>query len=267
VDPDVEAAERARTQASVNAAMWRRPALVAPYANRVLRPVEVVLLLHHRDALAGRVLELGCGAGRLTGYLAEISSQVTGADVSPHMLAAASERYPSVQFVERDLRDLSGFADASFEAIVAGYNLLDVLDDVQRRATFAELHRMLVPGGRLLFSGHNLEAAGRRRTPWRHILARNPMWLALNVVRTPRRLRNRARVRPFEHRAADHALLNDESHDYLALHYYTAPADQIRQLEEAGFAVLEQRDLDGAALTPGQPAPHAEELHYVARRD
>jgi SAM-dependent methyltransferase len=209
---------------------------------------------------------LGCGAGRITGYLATISPQVTGADVSPHMLAAARERYPGVRFVERDLHDLSGFADASFDAIVAGYNLLDVLDDATRRTTLAELHRMLAPGGLLLFSAHNLAAAWRRRTPWQHILARNPARLVLNVVRTPLRLRNRAHVRPLEHRAGDHALLNDESHDFLALHYYIAPDDQARQLESAGFAVLERLDLDGEPVAAGDPAPHAEEVHYVARR-
>lgn len=262
----VESAERARAQAEINAGLWRRADLVRPYANRVLRPVEVILLVRYRDALGGRVLELGCGAGRLTGYLAELSPHVTATDVSPHMLEAAGQPYPGVRFEQRDLRDLAAFADASFDAIVAGYNLLDVLDDVQRRATLAEVHRMLAPGGLLVFSGHNLEAAWRRRTPWQHILARNPARLALNVATTPRRLRNQARVRPLEHRAADHALLNDESHDFLALHYYVAPDTQVSQLEAAGFTVLERLDIEGDPLAPGDPATHAEEVHYVARR-
>jgi SAM-dependent methyltransferase len=263
----VESAERARGQAEVNAGLWRRADLVPAYANRVLRPVEVMLLVRHRDELSGRVLELGCGAGRLTGYLGELSSQVTATDVSPHMLEAAGRRYPGVRFEQRDLRDLSGFEDGSFDVIVAGYNLLDVLDDETRRATLAEAHRILVPGGLLVFSGHNLEAAWRRRTPWQHILARNPVRLALNLLTTPRRLRNRARVRPLEHRADDHALLNDESHDFLALHYYIAPEAQTRQLEAAGFTVLERLDVEGNPLAPGDPAAHAEEVHYVARRE
>jgi SAM-dependent methyltransferase len=262
----VNSAERARAQADVNTDLWRRADVVRAYTNRLLRPVEVLLLVRYRDALGARVLDLGCGAGRLTGYLGALSPQVTGIDISPHMLAAARERYPGIRFEPGDLRDLSGFPDASSEAIVAGYNLLDVLDDVQRRATFAQLHRMLAPGGLLLFSSHNLEAAWRRRTPWQHILARNPARLALNLVRTPLRLRNRARARPLEHRAGDHALLNDESHDFIALHYYIAPDEQARQLAAAGFDVLERLDPDGEPLAAGDPAPHAEEVHYVARR-
>jgi SAM-dependent methyltransferase len=171
-----------------------------------------------------------------------------------------------VRFLERDLRDLSGFPDAAYDAIVAGYNVLDVLDDAGRRATLAELHRMLAPAGLLVFSTHNLEAAWRRRTPWRLILTRNPMRLGLNLARTPVRLRNRSRARALEHRAGDHALLNDESHDFLALHYYVGPAEQERQLEAAGFAVLERLDLDGEPLAAGALAPHAVEIHYVARR-
>jgi hypothetical protein len=41
----VNTAERARAQAGVNAALWRRAELVRAYANRVLRPAEVVLLV------------------------------------------------------------------------------------------------------------------------------------------------------------------------------------------------------------------------------
>jgi SAM-dependent methyltransferase len=252
-----------RSQAEANDALWRRSDLVRPYANRELRPVEVVLLARHRDALSGRVLELGCGAGRLTGYLAQLGGDVLGVDVSPHMLREAAARYPGVRFERRDLREAAQLG--TFDVVVAGYNVLDVLGDDERRVLLAELRTAIAPGGLLIFSAHNRAAAWRRRTPWDHVLARDPARLARNVALTPRRLRNRARVRPLEQRCGDHALLNDESHDFLALHYYIAPDDQVRQLEAAGFEVVEWLDLDGTVLTPGDPASNAEEIHYVAR--
>ena len=252
------------SQDEANTALWRRSDLVGPYANRELRPVEVLLFVRHRQALQGRVLELGCGAGRLTGYLAAISSDVRAVDVSPHMLRAAAQRYPSVRFERRDLREVAGLGE--FDAIVAGYNVLDVLGDDERRRVLGDLHGLLAPGGLLIFSAHNRAAAWRRRTPWEYLLVRDPTRLARNVARTPRRLRNRARVRPLERRGGDHALLNDESHDFEALHYYIAPAAQVRQLEAAGFEVLEWLDLDGARIAPDDPASNAEEIHYVARR-
>jgi hypothetical protein len=95
--------------------------------------------------------------------------------------------------------------------------------------------------------------------------ARNPARVADNVARLPLRLRNRARARRLELEADDHALLNDQSHDFQALHYYIEPDAQARQLESLGYAVLERLDLDGEALAPGDPAPHSEEVHYLAR--
>ena len=56
-------------QREANDQLWGRKGLVQAYATRELRPVEVLLLVRYQAALSGRVLELGCGAGRLTGYL------------------------------------------------------------------------------------------------------------------------------------------------------------------------------------------------------
>ena len=92
-------------QRLANDRMWARADLVAAYARRDLRPVEVVLLVRYRDALAGRVLELGCGAGRVTGYLAEISHEVHAIDVSPAMVGACAQAYPKVSVGQGDLRD------------------------------------------------------------------------------------------------------------------------------------------------------------------
>jgi SAM-dependent methyltransferase len=251
-------------QQRVNEELWSRPGLVRGYANRLLRPVEVLLLVRFRDALGERVLELGCGAGRLTGYLAAIAPDVLGTDVSPAMIAESRRRYPGTRFEVLDLRDLSGLADGGFDTVVAGYNLLDVLDDGERRRTLADVARVLAARGLLLMSSHNEAAAARRRGPWR-VGARNPARVAVNVARLPRRVRNRARIRPLEHRAADHSVLNDEAHDFQNLHYYVTPDAQRRQLGRLGYEVVGCYDLEGAAVEPGDPAAHSEEIHYVAR--
>src|SRR3954462_4034981 len=113
----------------INRRFWERGWFTREYVNRRLRPAEVLLLVRHRDALSGRVLELGSGAGRLTSYLVGIASELHAVDVSAAMLDRCKANAPGAITPLGDLRDLSAFADASFGAIVAPYNVVDVLDD------------------------------------------------------------------------------------------------------------------------------------------
>jgi len=123
-----------REQRRANDELWSRRDLVKAYATRDLRPVEVMLLVRYREALSGRVLELGCGAGRLTGYLAEIASTAHGIDVSPAMVEFCRRTYPKAAVSEGDLRDMSALQTGSFDVIVATYDVIDVLDDDDRTA-------------------------------------------------------------------------------------------------------------------------------------
>ncbi|MEA2405218.1 MAG: hypothetical protein QOE08_1865 [Thermoleophilaceae bacterium] len=252
-------------QPEANDQLWESDGLVGEYANRTLRPVETVLLVRFRDDLGGRVLELGCGAGRLTGYLADLSSEVEGLDVSDEMLAYARSRYPKASFRRGDIRDLSAEPDASRDAVVAGYNLPDILTDEDRGVLMDEVHRMLVPGGLFVFSTHNLGAADARERPT-DVRRDHPLRLAADLVRMPRRVRNSRRLRSSERHEPGYAILNDVSHDFRALHYYISRDDQERQLGEHGFELIECLDLDGATVGPSETAAHSSELHYAARR-
>lgn len=60
---------------AANQATWSQGAFVSAYANRNLRPVEVLLLVRLRENLSGAVLELGCGAGRIAGYLVALARE------------------------------------------------------------------------------------------------------------------------------------------------------------------------------------------------
>ena len=248
----------------INPAYWTRGEDVAFYDNRVLRPVEVTLLVEHRDTLRGRVLELGSGAGRLTGYLAEVASEVHATDVSQAMLDRCLRNVPAAIGHLTDLRDLRGFDDAGFEAIVAPYNVIDVLDDADRNRLLDEVARLLVPGGLLVFSTHNRAAADDLRPPWR-LRARGLRPRVRELAALPRAASNHRRLRGFESDAADHAIRNDSGHHYALLHYYIDRDAQERQLAAHGFTLLECRDLDGRTISPGDPAAHCHELHYVAR--
>ena len=246
--------------------VWAESNFVTDYATRTLRPAEIVLLLRYAHTLRGRVLDLGCGAGRITGYLSAQGGDVLGIDISPAMIEFCRRHYPELEFQVGDVADLSGLADGSRELVVAGFNILGVLDDGERRHALREIRRVLGDGGILLFSAHNLAFLPKVPKPIQIVLrSRDPARLAWNLARLPYRLRNHRRVAPLEQRGDDHALVNDQAHDYRLLHYYIGRDGQRRQLEEAGFELLECLDGDGRAVAPGDEAPRHPELHYAAR--
>jgi SAM-dependent methyltransferase len=252
-------------QRRANEELWSRADLVKAYATRNLRPVEVMLLVRYRASLSGRVLELGSGAGRLTGYLAELASSAHGVDISPAMVEYCRRAYPRATFSEGDLRDLSAFEPGSFDVVLAMYNAIDVLGDEERRVVLDGIHRVLAPGGLLMMSTHNRDYAPRLTEPLQ-LRDRSPLRVAITLARMPRWLRNRRRLLPLERNEPGYAILNDISHDFAALHYYIWHDAQERQLAEHGFELEECLDLDGRRVESDHGAPDCSELHYVARR-
>lgn len=252
-------------QADLNAAFWKRGDQVAYYATTGLRPVEEVLLERYRDALGGSVLELGCGAGRLTGHLIERAGAVLGVDISPAMVAHCRERYPGATFAVGDLLELSAFAGAAHDVVVAPFNVLDVLDDPERKSVLRQIGSLLAVDGLLIMSSHNRAYASRIGT-WPRVLLGSPRHPAQSLRTLPRRLANHRRLAPLQREERDYAIRNDEAHDFAVLHYYTTRDAQERQLAEHGYALVECLDLDGQSVGRGEAARHCSELHYVARR-
>jgi SAM-dependent methyltransferase len=249
---------------AVNTAWWRRGRFVGLYATRILRPVEVMLVVRHREQLAGRVLELGCGAGRITGYLLALGREVTGLDVSPAMIAECRRRYPGGRFLEGDMADLSGFPNSSLDVVIVGFNVLDIFGDARRRQTLREIHRVLAPDGLLIMSSHNRAHLPLVPGP-RHIRRSDPLRFTADLVRAPLRSVRHRRLRTLERNERGYAILSDGTHGFAFVHYFITPESQFRQLEEEGFEPLSCEDLDGEPLADGDRAPTCPELHYVAR--
>jgi SAM-dependent methyltransferase len=103
-------------------------------------------------AVAGaeRVLDAGCGSGRLTVELARGGAAVTGVDTNATQLEVAARRADeagvSLALLEADFNEVP-FADATFDAVVSRLSVMAAADPV---ATLRELGRVLEPGGRLV---------------------------------------------------------------------------------------------------------------------
>ncbi|MGC9334508.1 MAG: class I SAM-dependent methyltransferase, partial [Anaerolineae bacterium] len=92
------------------------------------------------------VLEVGCGTGLNTAWLAGRAGQVIAVDVSQGMLARARERISSagVQFVTADVTAPWPFRGRAFDLVVANL-ILEHVQDLEH--VFAEAWRVLQPGG------------------------------------------------------------------------------------------------------------------------
>ena len=108
-----------------------------------------------RQILAGlrpaRILELGCGTGKNTSFLAEIGTHVQALDFSDGMLARAREKVPAanVSFAVADLTRRWPCEDHAVELIVCTL-VLEHIEDLS--CIFAEAARCLAPGGQMFLS-------------------------------------------------------------------------------------------------------------------
>ena len=100
-----------------------------------------------------RVLEIACGTGYGTAFLAPDTRSIVGLDISPDATSYAAEHYqqPNLNFVTASGTALP-FPDASFDLVVA-FEVIEHLTDWQ--PLLNEARRVLTPAGQLIISTPN----------------------------------------------------------------------------------------------------------------
>ncbi|WP_458690784.1 class I SAM-dependent methyltransferase [Nocardia tengchongensis] len=104
-------------------------------------------------ARGSRVLDAGCGPGRVGGYLHRAGHTVVGVDVDPVLIAAAEQDHPGPTWLVGDLAELdlpSRGVAADFDVIVCAGNVVTFLAPTTRAAVLTGFARHLAPSGRLV---------------------------------------------------------------------------------------------------------------------
>lgn len=154
-------------------AHWEDPRTTLHYARAAVK----VGLWESERLLAGRhlpksarILELGCGAGRIALGLEQAGwAHITPTDVARAMVDLANgvlaERGSRLRAHLADARALP-FADGAFDAALFGFNgLMCIRGRAERARALAEIRRVLRPGGLLLLTAHDRER-GESRAHW-----------------------------------------------------------------------------------------------------
>ena len=121
------------------------------------------------------LLELGCGAGRITLGLYQLGwKQITPTDISTAMVDLAqgvfAESNVPLKALRADARALP-FDNQSFDHALFGFNgLMCIQGRTERAKALREIHRVLRPNGLLLLTAHDREC-GESKEHWRTTVA------------------------------------------------------------------------------------------------
>lgn len=134
----------------------------------------------------GRLIDLGCGTGRLCLHFAARGHDCVGVDLSEEMLAKAEEnaaltalpavggegealRVNPATFLKANLTDLSELPDMSFDYAACLFSTLGMVRGAENRAkVIANVFRLLKPGGQFVLHIHNRYFLG---LGWKQVVA------------------------------------------------------------------------------------------------
>lgn len=147
-----QAAQMVDTYTSLSASYEQ--SRLTPYMQLIEGLERAIIAEEANNVSAKRILEIGCGTGRFSEYLAQLGYRVHALDIVPAMLDRARAlrgHVPAVSWTNASA-ELLPFKDASFELVVALKVLPHVLD---LASALADITRVLRDDGRAVLEFYN----------------------------------------------------------------------------------------------------------------
>lgn len=132
-------------------ARWRS---LAASGQNVHGEADLIETLLHASG-GTRVLDAGCGTGRVAIELARRGFSVTGVDADPSMLAAARAKAPELTWLAGDLTELADHVDARFDLAALAGNVVIYLAPGSEHRVLTQLRDRLTTDG-LLVAGFSV---------------------------------------------------------------------------------------------------------------
>ncbi len=136
-----------------------------------------------------KVLDFGCGVGRLSRALSAVSERVVAVDIAPSMIAQGRSMhgdFPNIEWVLNQQADLRAFPDGAFDVVYTNIVLQHMPPQMARRY-IAEFFRIVEPSGWVIFQLPNNEALTLKRSlenfVYNEVVPRMPASLLLRLRR------------------------------------------------------------------------------------
>jgi ubiquinone/menaquinone biosynthesis C-methylase UbiE len=222
----------------LNDKWWNARKVVRRYSLRegMQKPEWAICERIRTNISGGKILDLGCGTGRTTRFLLEMSTDYVGLDYSPAMIRFAQQKFPGVRFVNRDACNLTIFGDDEFDLVFFSHNGIDYSSRNDRTKIHHEVYRILKEGGFYVFSSHNRDWPGFADSGLSRItLSRNPLRTFIRLARWAKGSIVHHIRRRHEFTSDEYCILYDPYYNYSPLTFY-ATADYVkRELRSVGF--------------------------------
>ncbi len=126
--------------------------------------------LSYMKVSPGKILDVGCGTGHCSRQLRDSYSKakIFGIDIAPGMIEEARKSQSLFRKINYQVADADQlpFEDNTFDLVFSSLTI-QWLPDLKK--TFSELHRVLKPGGLLLFSTLGPDTLMELRESWQHV--------------------------------------------------------------------------------------------------